>query len=124
MDSDHKQTPLVEIRWQAPVLMVHPAGPQIGQRESPIINDEVKPFIKKAGKSMRYLVVDASSVTFMSSMGLGMLIGMRNEVNALGAKPILFGANKDLLGVLSVMKIEKLFTIVKDQDSLKKILQG
>jgi anti-anti-sigma factor len=73
---------------------------------------------------MRFLVVDASSVTFMSSMGLGMLIGMRNEANALGAKPILYGANRDLLGVLSVMKIEKLFTIVKDQDSLKKILQG
>ena len=53
-----------------------------------------------------------------------MLIGMRNEVNALGAKPVLYGANKDLMGVLSVMKIEKLFTIVKDQDSLKKLLQG
>jgi anti-anti-sigma factor len=104
--------------------MVHPAGPQIGQRESPIINEEVKPFIKKAGKSMKFLVVDASSVTFMSSMGLGMLIGMRNEAHALGAKPILYGANKDLMGVLAVMKIEKLFTIVKDQDSLKKVLQG
>lgn len=124
MDTDYKQTPLVEIRWQPPVLMVHPAGPQIGQRESPIINDEVKPFIKKAGKSMKFLVVDASSVTFMSSMGLGMLIGMRNEANALGAKPVLYGANKDLMGVLSVMKIEKLFAIVKDQDALKKLLQG
>lgn len=124
MDTDHKQTPLVEIRWQAPVLLVHPAGPQIGQRESPIINDEVKPFLKKAGKTLKFLVVDATSVTFMSSMGLGMLIGLRNEANAVGAKPILYGANKDLLGVLSVMKIEKLFAIVKDQDALKKLLQG
>ena len=48
----------------------------------------------------------------------------RSEANAVGAKPILYGANKDLLGVLSVMKIEKLFAIVKDQDALKKMLQG
>jgi len=124
MDTDHKQTPLVEISWKSPVLLVHPAGPQIGQRETPILNDEIRPFLKKAGKALKFLVIDASSVTFMSSMGLGMLIGLRNEANAVGAKSVLYGANKDLLGVLSVMKIEKLFTIVKDQDAMRKIVQG
>ncbi len=120
--ANHRKTALVEIRWSAPILTVRPAGPQIGQRESPIVSEEVMPFLERAGKSLKIMILDLSDVTFMSSMGLGICISFRNKAAALGGKAILYGASRDLLGLLSMMKIEKLYTIAKSEDELKKHL--
>lgn len=120
--TNHKKTPLVEIRWATPFLTVRPAGPQVGQRESPIITDEVTPYLKNAGKSLRGLVLDLSDITFMSSMGLGMCIAFRNQAATVGAKSILYGASKDLLQLLAMMKIERLYSIAKSEDELKVLL--
>jgi anti-anti-sigma factor len=119
-----KKTPLVEIQWTSPILMVRPAGPQIGQRESPILNEEVAPFLRQAGKSLKVMVLDLSDVTFMSSMGLGVCIAFRNLASAAGAKSVLFGARKELLALLQMMKIEKLYTIVGTEAELKALLKS
>jgi anti-anti-sigma factor len=94
--SSGKKTALVEVQWSSPFLTVRPAGPQIGQRESPIITDEVMPFFRQAGKTLKVLVLDLSDVTFMSSMGLGMCIAFRNQASAVGAKSVLFGVSAEL----------------------------
>jgi anti-anti-sigma factor len=122
--ANHKKTTLVEVRWAEPFLTIRPAGPQIGQRESPIITDEVSPFLKQAGKSLKVLVLDLTDVTFMSSMGLGMCIAFRNQANNVGAKAVLFGASSELLKLLAMMKIEKLYQIAKSEDELKSALQA
>jgi anti-anti-sigma factor len=116
---NHRKTALVEIRWQVPFLTIRPAGPQVGQRESPIITDEVTPFLTQAGKGLRVMILDLADVTFMSSMGLGMCIAFRNKAAAVGAKSVLYGASKEMLQLLSMMKIEKLYTIAKDEKELK-----
>ncbi|MDZ4830672.1 MAG: STAS domain-containing protein [Phycisphaerae bacterium] len=121
---NHKKTALVEVRWATPFLTVRPAGPQVGQRESPIITDEVNPFLKLAGKTLKMMVLDLSDVTFMSSMGLGMCIAFRNQAAANGAKSVLYGASKDLLQLLAMMKIEKLYTIAKSEDELRTLLNS
>ena len=61
-------------------------------------------------------------VTFMSSMGLGMCISFRNNASAVKADAILFGLNKELHALMSMMKIEKLYKIAKDQKHLDKLL--
>lgn len=116
---NHKKSALVEIKWSAPFLTIRPAGPQVGQRESPIITDEVTPFLTQAGKALKVMILDLSEVTFMSSMGLGMCIAFRNKAAAAGAKSILYGASKEMLQLLSMMKIEKLYVIAKDEADLR-----
>lgn len=122
--ANHKKTPLVDVKWAEPFLTIRPAGPQIGQRESPIITDEVTPFLKVAGKSLKVLVLDLTDVTFMSSMGLGMCIAFRNQAHNLGGKSVLYGASAELLKLLAMMKIEKLYSIAKSEDELKAILSA
>lgn len=116
-------TPLVEITQQGDVLLIKPIGPSIGQREAPIIQDEAKPFIDDLGSDLKHLVIDLSTVTFMSSMGLGMCISFRNNATAVKGDAILFGLCKDLHTLLSMMKIEKLYKIAKDQKHLDKLLR-
>ncbi len=116
----HEST-FVKVYVRLGVMTIVPAGPQVGQREGPIITDEVNKQLAAAGKSLRFVVVDLAQVTFMSSMGLGAVIGFRNEAHRLGAKCILVNVNADLIGVLKMMKIDRLYTIAKDQAEVVKL---
>ncbi|MSR28262.1 MAG: anti-sigma factor antagonist [Phycisphaerales bacterium] len=117
-----KKTTHVEFTWDGSILIVKPQGPNIGQREAPIMNADIDPYLKSLGKAVKYMVLDLSGVQFMSSMGIGSCINCRNGAAALGAKPILYGANKDLRALLAMMKIEKLFGIAESRDALNKMV--
>ena len=119
---DKHATSLVEITRRNGILLIKPVGPSIGQREAPLIQKEVELYIKELGSSLEHLVLDMSSTTFMSSMGLGMCLAFRNNANAVKADSILFGLSKELHGLMSMMKIEKFYKIAKDQSQLNKML--
>ena len=120
---DQHSSSLVTITRSGGTLLVKPTGPSVGQREAPIIQEEVKPYVEAMGKDLDHLVLDMSTTTFMSSMGLGMCIALRNSASAAKADAILFGLSKELLGLMSMMKIEKLYKIAKDQKQLDKLLK-
>ena len=117
-----KKTSYVEMIWDGSILIVRPEGPNIGQREAPIMSGDIDPHMKSLGKAIKFMVLDLSSVQFMSSMGIGTCINCRNGAAALGAKPILYGANKDLRALLAMMKIEKLFAVADSRESLNKLV--
>lgn len=114
-----KKTPLVEVAWDGPKVRITFAGPNIGQRETPIIQEDISPYLKL--KTIKFLVMDLSSVSFMSSMGLSMFIGARNAAAAVGAQPVLYGLNKDLKSLMAMMKMDKLFKVVDSQADLDKL---
>ena len=120
---DQHSSSLVTITRSGGTLLIKPTGPSVGQREAPIIQEEVKPYVEAMGKDLEHLVLDMSTTTFMSSMGLGMCIALRNSASAAKADAILFGLSKELLGLMSMMKIEKLYKIAKDQKQLDKLLK-
>jgi anti-anti-sigma factor len=99
-------------------------GPQVGQRESPIIGQEVEPYFKAAGKSLKHFIIDLSSITFMSSMGLGAIISMRNKAHSAGGKAILYGTSPDLLKLFAMMKMDAMFKFAKNQGELDILLKG
>ena len=117
---NRKKTPLVEVAWDRPVVVIKPAGPNIGQRETPIIQEDIGPYLRL--KTIKYLVLDLSSVSFMSSMGLSMCIAARNSAAAVGAQPVLYGLNKDLKSLMAMMKMDKLYKVVDSQGDLDKLL--
>lgn len=118
-----KKTSLIEIDARPNLLYVKFIGPQVGQRESPIISAEVEPYIKEYGKALEHFVIDMQGVTFMSSMGLGVCIALRHKANTAGAKAILYGTSPDLLKLFAMMKIDQLYKFAKDQGELDKLLR-
>jgi len=119
-----KTTSHVDIEVRSKLLYVKFMGPQVGQRESPIISQEVEPYLKAAGKDLRHFIIDLKSVTFMSSMGVGVCISLRNKAAAAGAKPILFGTSPDLVKLLAMMKIDQMYKLAKDQGELDILLRS
>ncbi|MAJ47111.1 MAG: hypothetical protein CBC35_07595 [Planctomycetes bacterium TMED75] len=114
--------PILKADLSAFVVTIRPAGPNVGQREAPIIDKDVKPLLAAAGDNLKALVLDLSDVTFMSSMGLGTCIALRNEANALGAKTALFGLRPELESLFKMMRIHKLYQVQKNQAALDKWL--
>ncbi len=117
---NRKKTPLVEVAWDGPIVVIKPAGPNVGQRETPIIQEDIGPYLKL--KTIKFMVLDLSGVAFMSSMGLSMCIAARNAAASSGAQPVLYGLNKDLRALMSMMKMDKLYKVVDTQDELNKVL--
>ncbi|MFO0783550.1 MAG: STAS domain-containing protein [Phycisphaerales bacterium] len=117
---NRKKTPLVEIAWDGPVVMIKPSGPNIGQRETPIIQEDINPYLKL--KTIKFMVLDLSGVAFMSSMGLSMCIAARNAAATAGAQPVLYGLNKDLRSLMAMMKMDKLYKVIDTQADLDKVL--
>lgn len=117
-----KKTPLIEIFWNGSILHLRPVGPNVGQREAPEIHDAVNPYFKELGKAIRAMVLDLTDVHFMSSMGLGTCIALRNAASGVGAQPIIFGMNKELHALMLMMKIEKLYKVAQTRDELNKLI--
>lgn len=111
-------------------LFVRLVGPSIGQRETTVIQQMVVPAITDFGPALKHLVLDLSSITFMNSTGLGMLVEFRTRAAKAGggnpggggAKVILLGINAELLSVLKIVKFDRLFTIVNNTEELSKAM--
>lgn len=99
------------------------ACPMIGQREAPIIAGEISEAIANSHLPRGgALVVDMSSVTMLTSMGLGMCIDLRRQAEAARLKPYLFGMSRQLLDVFRMMKIDRQYTVVYAKDELGALL--
>jgi len=98
-------------------------APSIGQREVPIITDEIGARIDEAG-SLRWIVLDLSQVRFLNSMALGMCVDFRNRGAAMGAKTAILGMNEELEALFRMVKFDRLFTIARDEATLAKKLKG
>ena len=121
----HKTTALMDLHLDDGVLTIMPKGPNVSQRESEIISEDVEPYLGESvadTSKLRYLVMDMSQVTFMSSMGLGMCIAFRNKAGAMGAKALITGLNDQLRQVLSMMRIDKLYQVVDDPHKVQKMI--
>jgi anti-anti-sigma factor len=109
-------------RFASSTLTVKIAGPTVGNREAPIVIAEVCSSIDALGKSrwLKHLVLDLTEVSFMSSVGLGLCINLRNRANAEGASSVLFGVNRELRKAMVLMKLDKLFKMADSPEALAK----
>lgn len=105
-------------------LLVRVVAPSIGQHEAPIVATEILAAVANAPSRCKWLVLDLSAVSVLSSMGLGMCLDVRKHARAKGMKTILFGLNAHLRGLFQMMKVERLYKIVHSKDDLKKIITG
>lgn len=100
------------------------SGPRLGQRESQIVAREIHDVIEEAGHAMKHLVLDLTDVRTISSLGLGMCIDVRNEARKHGAETFVIGLSLELAGLFRIMKVDRLYVIVQDEDELRARLAG
>ncbi len=64
-------------------------------------------------------IIDLSTVSYMPSAGLGMLVNIRHQVKTVKGHLALCGMSSGLLGIFRACSLERLFTIHKSrQDAL------
>lgn len=108
----------VRVTVKGGVLTARLVGPNIGQREAPIITEEVGAVMERYGRAVRVLVVDLSDVTMLASMGLGMCIDLRNRAVKQKATAVLVGMSTEIAQLFKMMRIERLYKIARTREEL------
>ena len=84
-----------------------------------IIGNQLFGLVEEDGR--RKIVLDFSTVEYLSSAALGKLITMHKKVKEAKGKLKLCNIRKDILEVFTITKLNKVFDI---QDNLEKALSG
>lgn len=104
-------------------LFIRLIGPSIGAREAPIIQTMTGPAIDGFGSMLKNVILDLTAITYMNSAALGMLVDCRTRALAHNkAKTILLNPSVDILGVLKMVKFDKLFALAQNADELSKAM--
>ncbi|MHC5025594.1 MAG: STAS domain-containing protein [Planctomycetota bacterium] len=104
-------------------LRIHITCPSIAQRESEIISQMVRDAVNDADPAPRFVVLDFSDVTFVTSTGIGACVEIHNSANALGAKVVLYKLRPELDAVFRATRMDKLFKLIGDEKKLDKLLR-
>lgn len=86
----------------------------IGDRETQIIQDEMAAAAAPAGWRV---AIDLSKVVFLPSAGLGMLVAIHNSAKSSKGKVAVFGVADDLMKMLKITHLDKLFSIKPDREA-------
>ena len=96
----------------------------IGTNEAQEIVEILVPAVIAAGRSLRVLVLDLNAVTYMNSMGLGMLIDLRNRASNENARTALLGVTDEVREILRVVNVEKMFDITPTERDLDELVRS
>lgn len=86
--------------------------PAVGQREAPIVEEELK---TAAGGANNRLIIDMASVTVLGSMGLGMLVTITKRCRDGGGRLAIIGLSPALVDLIRLTKLDKFLVIAKDE---------
>ena len=101
----------VDVTFNNGVVNACLVGPRVGEREATIIANAVNGTIKEYGSRVNELVLDFSEVQFVSSLGLGMCIDVRNTAQQCQATTAIVGLTSHLKELFEMMRLDRLFSI-------------
>lgn len=101
----------VETTFSSGTVHVMLVGPRIGEREAAIIANSVNNKLREYGSKVKHLVLDFGEVQFISSLGLGMCIDVRNTAEQCKADTSIVGLTSHLQELFEMMRLDRLFTI-------------
>jgi len=113
----------VEFSNDGDALVATISLPNIGQRESKIIAMAVQDALGTCKPGLKYLIINMNSVTFMNSMGIGMLIDARSRAAGMKMKTVLSNVGDDMLKLLKMVRLDKVFALCQNEKQLKKALK-
>ena len=80
-----------------------------------MIGDDLFRLVDELGR--RKVLLNFSNVEFMSSAALGKLIRLHQRLHSIGGKLVLCGISKSILEIFEITKLDKMLTIVKDEQT-------
>jgi anti-anti-sigma factor len=104
-------------------LVARLAVPNIGQRESKIIAMSMQDALGTAKPGYKFLVIDMATVTFMNSMGIGMLIDARSRAAGMKMKTVLSNVGGEMHKLLKMVRLDKVFALCENDKQLQKALK-
>jgi anti-sigma B factor antagonist len=102
------------VREKNGVLILTIEGPMIGGPDATSLSEKIHEFI--AGGKIRFLV-DMSSVDWMNSSGLGILIGGLSTVRSRGGQLKLLHVGKKVRELLEITKLDRIFEIHDQEEA-------
>jgi anti-anti-sigma factor len=106
-----RKTLFVDITFSNGVMNACVIGPRIGEREATLVANAVNAQLNQCGKKVNSLVLDFSEVQFISSLGLGMCIDVRNTAEQNKASTSIVGLTSHLKELFEMMRLDRLFTL-------------
>lgn len=101
----------VDVSFKGGVMKACIVGPRIGEREATVVANAVNSKLKEYGSRVNELVLDFSEIQFISSLGLGMCIDVRNTAEHCQATTSILGLTNHLKELFEMMRLDRLFEI-------------
>ncbi len=101
----------VDVTFQNGIMKACLVGPRIGEREATVVANAINAKLKDSGSKVNTLVLDFSEVHFVSSLGLGMCIDVRNTAEQCKASTAIVGLTQHLTELFEMMRLDRLFSI-------------
>ncbi|MDP7006482.1 MAG: STAS domain-containing protein [Phycisphaerales bacterium] len=113
--TDKRRSLFVDVTYSNGVMGASIVGPRIGEREATIVANAVNAKLKDYGSKVKSLVLDFSEIQFISSLGLGMCIDVRNTAEKVNATTTIIGLTPHLNELFVMMRLDCLFHIDSTQ---------
>ena len=107
----------VDISFSNGVMNACIVGPRVGEREATVVANALNAQLKEYGDKVTSLVLDFSEIQFVSSLGLGMCIDVRNTAEQINASTTIAGLTTHLKELFEMMRLDRLFTITSNSSS-------
>ncbi len=107
----------VDISFSNGVMNACIVGPRVGERQATVVANALNAQLKEYGDKVTSLVLDFSEVQFVSSLGLGMCIDVRNTAEQINASTTIAGLTTHLKELFEMMRLDRLFTITSNSSS-------
>ncbi len=78
------------------------------------IGRELYPLVDE--KAVRKLVLDFSSVRFLSSQMLGVLLSLQKKIASIKGRMVICGLREELFKVFKIMRLEKILTFAESEE--------
>jgi anti-sigma B factor antagonist len=79
------------------------------------IGEDLFSLVDELGR--KKLLLNFSNVEYLSSAALGKFITLNKKINTAGGRLVLCNINDDIFEVFEITKLNKLFTILKDEQT-------
>ena len=125
--SEHEPTPkqCAELHVRGSALFVQLLTPTLGSREGTVVARSAGDKLRQAGNLVRVVVLDFGDVDYVDSGGLGAVVTIRNEAKDINdAQVVIFGLRDDLLALLKLTKLDRVFKIANSAEELSSIVSA
>jgi anti-anti-sigma factor len=106
------QSSFVAVRPVGRAAVAQVLREKVSEHEAEIVKNEA---LAAAAGSGHRLVIDLSEVRLLTSAGIGALIMIDRECRTKGGKVAIFGLTDELMGLLKMTKLDRVFAIRKDE---------